>query len=60
MRLELIPEAFESDRGIPSESKDEHGTGMGIWIVNRTILEYNGDIDLLVNKIMMRDLECLF
>lgn len=53
-RPELILEAFESDRGIPSESKDEDGTGMGMWIVNRTILEYNGDIDLSENKMMSK------
>ena len=49
-RPELILEAFESDRGIPSESKDEDGTGMGMWIVNRTISEYNGNIDLSKNR----------
>lgn len=53
-RPELIMEAFESDRGIPSESKDEDGTGMGMWIVNRTILEYNGDIDLSENKMLSK------
>lgn len=25
---------------------------MGMWIVKRTILEYNGDIDLNANKTM--------
>ncbi|MCI8364352.1 MAG: GHKL domain-containing protein [Eubacterium sp.] len=53
-RPELILEAFESDRGIPGESKDEDGTGMGMWIVNRTILEYNGDIDLSENKMLSK------
>ncbi len=58
-RPELILEAFESDRGIPSESKDEDGTGMGMWIVNRTILEYNGDIDLSENKIMSKGFKAI-
>ncbi len=48
-RPELILEAFESDRGIPGERKDEDGTGMGMWIVNRTVMEYNGEIDLSDN-----------
>lgn len=58
-RPELILEAFESDRGIPSESKDVDGTGMGMWIVNRTILEYNGDIDLSENKMMSKGFKAI-
>ena len=54
-RPELIMEAFESDRGILGDSTDEDdGTGMGMWIVKRTILEYNGDIDLSENKMLSK------
>lgn len=48
-RPELITEAFESDRGGQNEDDDE-GTGMGMWIVKKTALEYDGDIDLSENK----------
>lgn len=45
---ERILEAFESGRKLIGEEED--GTGMGMWIVNKTILEYNGSIDLNENK----------
>lgn len=44
---ELILEPFESGE----ESEEEEGTGMGMWIVNKTVLEYNGKIDLSENKV---------
>ncbi len=44
---ELILEPFESSR---SMEENEEGTGMGMWIVNRTVLEYNGAVDLEENK----------
>ena len=47
-RPDLITEAFESDKS--SSVGEEDGTGMGMWIVKRTVLEYNGDIDLSENK----------
>lgn len=47
---DLITKAFESDRGKLSNSVDEDGTGMGMWIVKRTVMEYDGDIDLSENK----------
>lgn len=47
-RPEIITEAFESDKG--NDSEDEDGTGMGMWIVKKTALEYDGDIDLSENK----------
>lgn len=47
-RPELILEAFESGRTIIGQ--DEEGTGMGMWIVNRTVSEYNGTINLNENK----------
>lgn len=53
-RPERILEALESDRGIPGEREDEDGTGMGMWIVNRTVLEYNGEIDLSENKLLSK------
>lgn len=49
-RPDLITEAFESDKS--GQGRDEDGTGMGMWIVKRTVLEYNGDIDLNENKKM--------
>ena len=51
-RPDLITEAFESDRSSSNREEDEDGTGMGMWIVKRTILEYNGDINLNANKTM--------
>ena len=46
-RPERIMEAFESSRNMVGQ--EEEGTGMGMWIVNRTVLEYNGSIDLSEN-----------
>lgn len=46
-RPELIMEAFESSRNMVGQ--EEEGTGMGMWIVNRTVKEYNGNIDLSQN-----------
>ena len=47
-RPEIILEAFESSKNMAGQEED--GTGMGMWIVNRTVLEYNGSIDLSENK----------
>lgn len=49
-RPDLITEAFESERGTSYSGEDEEGTGMGMWIVKKTALEYDGDIDLSENK----------
>lgn len=49
-RPELILEAFESDRGSQPGEEESEGTGMGMWIVYKTILEYNGNIDLTANR----------
>lgn len=49
-RPDLITEAFESDKS--NSGGEEDGTGMGMWIVKRTVLEYNGDIDLSENKML--------
>lgn len=46
-RPERIMDAFESSRNMVGQ--EEEGTGMGMWIVNRTVLEYNGSIDLSEN-----------
>lgn len=43
---ELILEPFESGE----KTDEEEGTGMGMWIVNKTVLEYDGIIDLSENK----------
>ena len=51
-RPDIIMEAFESDKGGSEREEDEDGTGMGMWIVKRTVVEYNGDIDLSENKIL--------
>lgn len=48
-RPELILEPFESGHNFDDEDVDD-GTGMGMWIVNRTISEYNGTIDLSKNQ----------
>lgn len=48
-RPEKILEAFESSRNPIGEEED--GTGMGMWIVNKTVLEYNGSVDLSENRI---------
>lgn len=48
-RPELILEPFESGHHFDGEDEDD-GTGMGMWIVNRTISEYNGSIDLSKNR----------
>ena len=50
-RPELILEPFESGHTIVSDDDEDDGTGMGMWIVNTTINEYNGYIDLSENKI---------
>ena len=39
-------EPFESGE----KTDEEEGTGMGMWIVNKTVLEYDGVIDLSENK----------
>ena len=46
----MILEAFESSRNPIGEEED--GTGMGMWIVNKTVLEYNGTIDLSENRMV--------
>lgn len=48
-RPELILEPFESGHHVDGEDEDD-GTGMGMWIINRTIAEYNGTIDLSKNQ----------
>ena len=45
----MILEPFESGHHFEKEDEDD-GTGMGMWIVNRTISEYNGIIDLSENQ----------
>lgn len=47
-RPELILNAFESSK--VTAGQEEDGTGMGMWIVNTTVLDYNGNIDLSKNK----------
>lgn len=53
-RPDIITEAFESDKGRSGREEDEDGTGMGMWIVKKTIMEYNGEIDLSANKTLDR------
>lgn len=43
----LILEPFESDKR--SANGEVIGTGMGMWIINRIVNEYNGSIDLSKN-----------
>ena len=49
---ELILEAFETSRAPADE--EEEGTGMGMWIVNRTVSEYHGSLSLEENKRLAR------
>lgn len=42
-----ILEPMESDRR--NEMGETIGTGMGMWIINRTVVDYNGSIDLSDN-----------
>ena len=44
---EKILEVFETDKRNPMGQRI--GTGMGLWIVNNTVLDYNGKIDLSKN-----------
>lgn len=44
----LILEALESDKR--DKNGDLIGTGMGMWIINKTVKEYNGTINLDKNK----------
>lgn len=44
----MILEPFESNRR--AVSGEVIGTGMGMWIINRIVSEYNGSIDLSENK----------
>ena len=44
----LILDAFESDNR--SEEGEVIGTGMGMWIINRTVSDYNGSVDLSENN----------
>ncbi|HHF1748772.1 TPA: ATP-binding protein, partial [Haemophilus influenzae] len=43
-----ILEPMESDRR--NEMGETIGTGMGMWIINRTVADYNGSIDLSDNS----------
>ncbi|PRK19076.1 osmolarity sensor protein [Haemophilus influenzae] len=43
-----ILEPMESDRR--NEMGETIGTGMGMWIINRTVADYNGSIDLSYNS----------
>lgn len=45
----LILEPFESDKR--SANGEIIGTGMGMWIINRIVSEYNGSIDLSENSL---------
>ena len=49
---ERILEAFETSRATADE--EEEGTGMGMWIVNRTVSEYHGSLSLEANKHLAR------
>ena len=49
---ERILEAFETSRATADE--EEEGTGMGMWIVNRTVSEYHGSLSLEANKRLAR------
>jgi sensor histidine kinase regulating citrate/malate metabolism len=44
----LILEPFESSK--TNELGEPIGTGMGMWLIKRTVSDYNGSIDLARNK----------
>jgi len=44
----LILEPHETDK--KNEQGESIGTGLGMWLINRTVLEYNGTIDLSRNQ----------
>jgi nitrogen fixation/metabolism regulation signal transduction histidine kinase len=44
----LILEPFETDK--VNVSGEKIGTGMGMWIINKTVSEYNGNVDLSRNQ----------
>lgn len=46
----LILEPFESDKR-SVDGAEVIGTGMGMWIINRIVDDYNGSIDLSENKL---------
>ena len=45
---ELILEPFESDK--TNDMGEMVGTGMGMWLIKRTVSDYNGIIDLSQNR----------
>ena len=45
---DLILEPFETSKR--DANSNLIGTGMGMWIVNKTVKEYYGDVDLSQNK----------
>lgn len=45
---ELILEPFESSK--TNDSGEMVGTGMGMWLIKRTVSDYNGSIDLAQNQ----------
>ena len=45
---ELILEPFESNK--TNDAGEMVGTGMGMWLIKRTVSDYNGNIDLSQNR----------
>lgn len=54
---ELILEPFESNK--TNELGELIGTGMGMWLIKRTVSDYNGSIDLSRNKTEPNGFHCI-
>lgn len=50
MHPERTLEAFETDKVAADSGLDEDGTGMGMWIVDQIVRDYQGTVDLTDNK----------
>lgn len=52
----LILEPFESNK--VNELGELVGTGMGMWLIKRTVFDYNGNIDLSQNRTELKGFYC--
>ena len=53
---DLILEPFESNK--MNELGELVGTGMGMWLIKRTVSDYNGSIDLSQNRSELKGFYC--
>lgn len=52
-------EAFETDKKSISGLLDSDGTGMGMWIVNQIVQDYQGSVNLEANKTLARGYQAI-